>query len=34
MNGDHEVVRLLINNDNIDCINEKDINSRTALRWG
>ncbi len=32
--GHHEVVSLLINNDKIDCINEKTENGYTALHFG
>ncbi len=34
MNGHLEVVRLLINNDKLDCINEKDKWNNTSLHWG
>jgi ankyrin repeat protein len=32
--GNLEVVRFLIDNQNFDCINQKDINGQTALHLG
>ena len=34
MKGDLEVVRLLVNNENLNCINVKDELNQTALHLG